>query len=310
MLKADLENIVEKIAKISGLSKEEIKRRIESKKEMLSGLISFEGAAQIVAAELGIKFDSIKLSIADLLPGMRRVKIIGKILEIYGIHRYVKNEKEMKVASLLLADDTDSIRVVLWDTKHIALIEHGKIKKDDTIEITNAYVRGDINNREIHLTNISDIALSSIKIENVVNKENFKLISQLTPNARAKIKGNIVQIFKPSFYNFCPVCNKAHSCELHETSEKKLLLPFIVDDGSKAIRCIAFSDIALKILGMDYSTELDEESLNKALEKVLGEEFWFVGRVRKNAVQDALEFVVNDAELVDVKSLIEKLQSL
>ena len=42
--------LVERISKVSNLSAEEIERKVEAKKAKLSGLISKEGAAQIVAA--------------------------------------------------------------------------------------------------------------------------------------------------------------------------------------------------------------------------------------------------------------------
>jgi len=235
-------------------------------------------------------------------------------LDIYGVRKYNKNEKEMKVASLLLADSTDSIRVVLWDTNHIALIEQGKIKKEDTIEVTNAYVRGDSNTKELHLTNLSEISLSNIKIENVVNKEkyNFKLIEQLTLNTRAKIRASIVQIFKPFLYDFCLVCNKKvnAACDVHgsESLEKRVILNLLVDDGSGVIRCMMFSHVALKILsaiGINKISEIDENKL----QELLGQEVWLTGRVRKNDFQDALELVVDDLEMVEVKNLIETLQN-
>ncbi|MEM4318700.1 MAG: DUF2240 family protein [Candidatus Pacearchaeota archaeon] len=309
MINAKIDEIIEKIAKIAKTDKEEVKRRIEAKKAALSGLISYEGAAQIVAAELGIKFDSIKLNIADLLPGMRHINVIGKIIELYKIQKFVRGGKEQKLASFLFADATDCIRVVLWDTKHIALIEEGKLKEGDTVEISKAYVRGDVNSKELHLTGISDISLSSIKLEQTINKETrpFRFINQLTTNSRVKIKANIVHAFKPMIYDFCPICNKkAGNCE-HESFEKRIVFAFIVDDGTSNIRCIAFTPIAMKILGL--ANKIEDLEVEARLVDLLGEEFWLTGRVRKNTFRDALELVVEDAEQVDVKELIEKLQS-
>ena len=52
MVDENYDKIVEKISKSSGLEKEEIERRIEAKRAKLAGLISKEGAAQVIAAEL------------------------------------------------------------------------------------------------------------------------------------------------------------------------------------------------------------------------------------------------------------------
>ena len=57
MIEGNYDKIIEKISKSSGLEKEEIERRIAAKRAKLAGLISKEGAAQVIAAELGISFD-------------------------------------------------------------------------------------------------------------------------------------------------------------------------------------------------------------------------------------------------------------
>ncbi len=49
--------LIERIATSAGIEKEEVERKVEAKKAKLSGLISKEGAAQIIAAELGINFE-------------------------------------------------------------------------------------------------------------------------------------------------------------------------------------------------------------------------------------------------------------
>ena len=64
---------MERIASSSGTGKEEIERKIEAKRAKLSGLISKEGAAQVVASELGVSFDNEQLKIDELLPNMRKV---------------------------------------------------------------------------------------------------------------------------------------------------------------------------------------------------------------------------------------------
>lgn len=305
----DIDELIEKISKFSNLSKEEVRKRIEAKREKLSGLVSLEGAAQIVAAELGVKFENMNLNISDLLPGMKKVNVIGKIIDNYGVKNYKRKDKQLKVATFLLADSTDAIRVVLWDTNHIELIENEKIKIGDVVEINSAYVRGDIDNRELHLTNTSSIKLSSHKIEQVIDKEKYlyKLIDRLTINSKAKIRAFIVQVFSPTIYDICPICKvKADNCKQHEEREKRILFSFIVDDGSGNIRCITFNECIFKMLKLNNIEEINEEKIKN----LIGKEFWFEGRVRKNKLREELEFIVEDVEEVDIKKLIEKLQSL
>ena len=83
-------NLVEKIAKYSGLSAADIIAKVDAKKARLSGLISKEGAAQIVAAELGISFENERSKINELAEGMRRASVVGKITRIFPVREYNK----------------------------------------------------------------------------------------------------------------------------------------------------------------------------------------------------------------------------
>mgnify|MGYP001592541988 FL=1 len=165
------ERIIEKISKISNLEKEEIERKVEAKRAKLSGLISKEGAAQVIAAELGISFDNEKLKIEELLPGMRKVNTLGKIVNV-SQPRVFKTKKgdDGKVANLFIADDTSNIKVVLWDTNHISLIENGQINPGVVVEISNATMR----DNELHLGSFSQIKISSQILDNLKVERAFR----------------------------------------------------------------------------------------------------------------------------------------
>ena len=76
MIPGSYGQILEMISRNSGLSVEDIERKIEAKRAKLSGLISKEGAAQIVASELGINFEKEKMKISELLSGMKKINIM------------------------------------------------------------------------------------------------------------------------------------------------------------------------------------------------------------------------------------------
>ena len=58
--------LIERITSHSGIGKDEIERKVEARRAKLSGLISREGAAQIIAAEFGVNFDNVQLKIHEL----------------------------------------------------------------------------------------------------------------------------------------------------------------------------------------------------------------------------------------------------
>ena len=121
--------LVDKIAKQSGVDRTEIERKIEGKRSKLSGLISKEGAAQIIAAELGVSFENQRVAIDEIMPGMKKVRIVGKIIQIFPVREFNKNGKSGKVCNLIVADETGNTKVVLWDTNHISFLV--QLKKYD-----------------------------------------------------------------------------------------------------------------------------------------------------------------------------------
>jgi len=305
------ERILKKISESAGVAREEIERKIEAKRAKLSGLISKEGAAQIVAAELGINFDNEKLKINELLPGMRKVSLVGKIINVFPVREFEKNGKKGKVANMVIADETSNIKLVLWDTNHIGLIESGKIGIGGVIEISNASMR----ENEIHLGSFSEFRLSSVIIDDVkterISRE--KIILDLKNLDNAKTRAFIVQLFEPRFFHVCPECKKkailegeSFICATHGkvAADKRALMNFVIDDGTGTIRAVVFHE-NLKKLGIE---NFEQEELIKQRERLLGMEMFFLGSIRNNKLFNTPEFIVDSVEEINLDNLIEKFE--
>ena len=313
MVVDNYDRIVEKISKIANVSKEEIERKIEAKRAKLSGLISKEGAAQVVAAELGISFDNERLKIEELLPGMRKVNVIGKVVNIYPARTFkTKTGEDGKVANLFIADETSNIKVVLWDTKIISLLENGTIVQGSSIEILN----GSMRDNEIHLGSFSEMKITSQVIGEVKVGKMFRerKISELKTSDNAKIRAFVVQSFEPRFFYVCPSCRKkviqegdGFVCAEHGkvAADKRALLNFILDDGTETIRTVAFQD-NLASLGLTEFEDLEE--LIRQKENLLGREMLFQGTVRSNKVFNTPEFILENAEEINPDLLIKELE--
>jgi len=85
MINVPIELIKEKIIEKTQMSPKELDDKIKAKLEQLSGLISEEGAAHIIANELGVNLLQTQgvLKIKNLLPGMKNIEINGKIIRKY-----------------------------------------------------------------------------------------------------------------------------------------------------------------------------------------------------------------------------------
>lgn len=313
MIEGNYDKIVEKISKSSGLEKEEIERRIEAKRAKLAGLISKEGAAQIIAAELGISFDNEKLKIDELLSGMRKVNVVGKIINLSPVRNFTtKKGDEGKVVNFVLADDTSNIKVVLWDTNHIALVEKGEIKDGSVVEIGN----GSMRSNEIHLGSFSELKSSSEKLDNLVTEKivkeknivDFKLADSVSTRAF------IVQAFDPKFFHVCPECRKkaiqeadGFSCAEHGkiNPDKRALINLVLDDGTESIRSVLFQDA---IGGLGMGDLEDSDNLIKQKQNLLGKEMVFLGDIRMNSFFNNPEFVVESVKEANPDELIAVLE--
>ncbi len=315
MKDVNYEKVLEKIARASGIDKEEVQKKVEAKRAKLSDLISYEGAAQIVAAELGINFENEKLKINELLPGMRKVNVVGKMINLSPVRTF-KNSRgeEMKVANFVLADDTSNIKIVLWDTNHISLIEGGRVREGSIIELNNATMRGG----ELHLGSFSELKISSellddskIILERAVNE---KKISDFVVSDSVKVRAFILQTFEPKAFNVCPECKKKAAaegenfvCAAHGKifPEKRYLINIVLDDGTETIRTVLFHENISKI-GL---TELNNvERAVSQREDLLGKEMVFSGDVRMNKFFNEPEFIVDGVSEVNLENLIEELK--
>ena len=164
MIGLTYQQIIDRIQKEKNISLGEIEVKVKSKLKELSDLISKEGAAYIVANELGVKlfedFGRRILKINQLIGGMGSLNILGKVVDVYDVREFDKSNRKGKVASLLIGDETGTCRVVLWDTNHIKEVENGNIVKDKIIKIKNAYVKENNGFKEIHLGNRASIDLN------------------------------------------------------------------------------------------------------------------------------------------------------
>jgi len=307
------ELLIERISKLSGVEKQELERRVEAKRAKLSGLISREGAAQIIASELGINFDDQELKISELVDGVRKVNVTGKILNLFPVREFSKNGRSGKVVNLVLADDSGNIRVVLWDTRHISMIEDGRLKQEDVVEIKN----GSIRNMEIHLSGFSELKKSNAVIENVRTEDvvSERKIEEALQGQKIKVRGLVVQMFNPRFFNVCPECGKkaiesaeGFSCNEHGKilPKERALINFVLDDGTEAIRAVLFSEQIEKLIPEEDLKDIAKLSTFK--EDLLGSEVFVSGNVKKNALFNNLEISVSDIERVDADKLVDVLE--
>jgi len=315
MIKIPYEEIVVKIHESANIPLSEIEERVERKLKQLSGLISKEGAAHIVANELGVKvFEPLsgKLQIKNILTGMRDVETVGKVIQMYGVREFSNETRSGKVASLLIGDETGTIRAVLWgaQTDNVA-----NLSLNDVVKILGGYVRENSGRKEIHLNDKSQLLINpkGEKVEAVFESRGIrKTIKDLNEaDAEAELLGTIVQVFDIKFYEICPRCGKRAkpSVDLFVCTEHGNVIPAyasvlnaVLDDGTETIRCVFFRNQAEKLLSLSQEQLLNFKANPAEFEAVKNELLGTIvklgGRANKNSLFNRLEFVVN---FVDIK---------
>jgi replication factor A1 len=319
----DLDSIIKKIKEKTEFTDEQVNRKIIEKQQELSNLVSKEGAAYIIAKELGLDiFEKTKrrLEIKNIIPKLRNLNLTARIMRVFPAKEFKKKDKIGKVSTVILGDASGTIRLSLWD-KQTDIVE--KLKPDMPLEIFGAYTKENgVGGVEIRLGNKGGIKIledSDIPtLEKITQREEIgKNIADLKEGSIGEIRAALVQLFETNvFYEICPVCGtrvmkegEGYKCDEHGiiVPKQTMVLSGVVDDGTGNIRAVFFRDNALKLIGMNIEDALKiRDSFFESLD-VLGKEFVFFGRVRRNAVFNRLEFVVNDVKEVNLEEEINKI---
>ncbi len=317
------DEIVDLIIKETSLSKDKILSKISDKVSELEGLVSKEGAAHIIANELGVSLVTTDASsdfveIKNLVGGIRNVIVVGRVLEVYPVNTFEKNGKEGKVGSLLLGDGTGFVRVVFWN-EQIKLLKN--VSKGDILKVINTYVKENkFGKLELHVSyrskvriNPDDVDSSSFPSETKISNksENIDLV-ELEKNMKIRVSGMIVQVFKKNvFFTVCPECNKSIKptkgvfvCPEHGKvePERRVFLTYVVDDGTDNVRCVSFGDDAEKLIGADTEklieladeNEDDSYPVEHFYDSVVGKEVIIYGRGVFNDFSDSIEIITNN----------------
>jgi replication factor A1 len=301
--------LVERISELGKISKEELERKIDAKRAKLSHLVSKEGAAQIVAAELGLNLEQEKLKLNQLVHGMKKANVVGKIMKVFPVREFEKNGRSGKVCNLLIGDESSNTRLVLWDVNHIALVENGDLKEGDVVEIANGGVR----NGELHLGSFSDIKKSSEKIENVVEGRVFveKKLKDMKSGETIKARAFVVQSFEPRYFEVNKETGRKITDEERKAgkeAEKRALMSVVLDDGTETIRAVIFGE-EIEKLGLSKDEIFDLNKFQEVKTKVLGEEKMFCGNVRENQLYNTTEFVIEKIEDFNSDELVKELEA-
>lgn len=309
MITIPYEKIVEKITAASSMTEAEIEEKVKAKLNQLAGLISKEGAAHIIANELGINLLQSEglIKIKDLLSGMKSIDLLGKVIRKYEIREFSNEKRTGKVGRFLIGDETGTTMIVLWNDKADLL---STVLEENHIKIKKGNVRENNGYTEVHLGEDGELEINpqGVKIETKqpngggYGTPTRKKISELKENDQnVEIFATIVQVFDPKFWETDPETGKKVKREDGSQPPANAtygsVLNLFADDGSDNVRVVLWKNQIINLLGKSEQEIVKYKDSPMEFEEVktdlLGQMVKFIGRVTKNEMFGRLEFVAN-----------------
>jgi len=328
----DVEDLLKELEEKSGLTRESLLAKLKEKQNELSGLINMKGAIHLVARDLGVelKKEELKpLQMANIVPGMRRVNVVGRVFRISPVREFERSSGEKgRVVNLFIGDATGFVRLPLWD-RQVELVEAERVRVGDVVQILNGIARENIFGEvEIRLGRYGSITSIDAELPSaeelgkrfLMPRAERVAIKDLVPGF-FELKGTVVHVFKGKFlFDTCSICGATltHGCAEHGEVEAlpALVISGIIDDGTANVRFVLFREVAQQLVqvNMEEFVKLSvEERQEKVSDALLGRELTLRGRVRRNPRTEQLEVLVNQVEDINIlnesKRLVERLEA-
>ncbi|MBS3140125.1 hypothetical protein J4479_03910 [Candidatus Woesearchaeota archaeon] len=320
MYKIPLDEVKEKIITAGSINSNELDQKIHAKINELSGLVSEEGAAHIIANELGINLTSSsqeRMKIRELYSGMRSVSTAGKVLKKFEVREFNKNGRAGKVCSIIIGDETETVRVVFWNDQVESL---SGIKEQDLIVLKDAYVKDNNGGKELHLgdrgsmeINPAGLVIAAVR-EPLAQKDYArKEIGKLqTDEQNVELMGTVVQVFDPRFFLVHPETGRKLRDGENIQPALSYVMNLVLDDGTGNIRCVFWKNQANHLLAKSEEEMAQFKDgavgFDDVKTELLGEQLKLRGRVKKNDMFERLEFNVQFVEKADPKEELARIE--
>jgi len=199
------EEMVERIlSTCPSVSRESVLEKLEAERSRAGGLISDEALLRMIASEFGCEIQGGEavepvLTLADLIPGLSNIGVVGRVVAVFSPRAFNRNRKG-RFASLLIADESGVLRVVLWNEK-AGLAESGAVKVGEIIRFRHGYTREDYGGRvEVHVGEKCTVEVKPADVRPKdypsISKFTTKIneLSQVQRNSRVNLAGTVKRL--------------------------------------------------------------------------------------------------------------------
>ncbi len=250
----DREIIKAILSKNPAITEQQVVAAIQDERRKTGGLIADPTLLRLIAAKHGVEtqretVSNCKLLINHLVPNLNRITVSGRIVAVFPVKEF-EGEKPGKFASLLIADNTDILRVMLWNGK-ADLVESGTIKVGQVARFLRGYTREDRNGKtELHLGEKGDV---EVEPEGSANADYPRIEQFTTPlknvtstSQSVHIVGKVKAVFPSSTFT-------------RQDGTAGKVLRFFISDGTGDLVVVAWNEKAEKLeqtIGSDTELKL------------------------------------------------------
>ncbi|MCW4047090.1 MAG: OB-fold nucleic acid binding domain-containing protein [Candidatus Bathyarchaeota archaeon] len=166
------------------ISREQILEALATERDRTGGLIADATLLRLVAAKYGVETSNAKahsreLPINRLIAGLNDVTVAGRIIAVFP-PRTFEGKTSGKYASLMIADASGVLRVMLWNDK-VSPVESGALKAGQVARFAHGYTREDRAGKvELHMGSKSSIQIDP----EGVNAEDYPCLGRFATKIR------------------------------------------------------------------------------------------------------------------------------
>lgn len=246
------ENVLEKLLTGTTKTRKEILSLIEQKKQKFSGLLTDDGAAFMIAKELGVNLSGTQntqsnnenkntptktLKLSELSDGQRDLNLKVRLMHVFSPKKFEKNGKKGVLCNAIVADDAKEMRLTLWRDDVKKLFDE-KIERGAILELSNVGVSSYNEQKQL------SIGFGGTFSESQTSEPNFPAPQEKTVKLKElSANQNNIDVFAK--------INRVFAQRDFESNGRQgKVLNFEIADETKMLRAAAWNDL------VDFAKEL------------------------------------------------------
>jgi replication factor A1 len=263
------EEMVERILSCCpGVSRESVLERLEAERRRAGGLISDESLVRMIAVGFGCEVLNCEaaapaLLLGDLIPGLNDVSVVGRVVAVFS-PRAFNGSRKGRFASLLIADESGVLRVVLWNDK-AGLAESGGVKVGEVVRFRHGYTREDYGGRvEVHVGEKCGVEVDPAGVKS----EDYPSISKFTTRI-----SELSRVQRSSKVNLAGTVKRLGSVSQFERSDASSgkVMRFVLSDGTGEVSVVVWNEKVDEVEGL-LKVGAGLRVVNAKVKKACGEE--------------------------------------